>query len=134
GRRDRHDGADRAGPHGNDSRRAPAAHRLGRRSARSGDDRRPPSQGSRGLRHRQFREDRNRDRSAASVLREPMRYLPHTPDDRTDMLAAIGAKSIDGLFADIPADKRLKTLLDLPTRKTELDVTRILRAMSRRSH
>ena len=63
-----------------------------------------------------------------------MRYLPHTPDDRTDMLAAIGAKTIDDLFADIPAGKRLAELLDLPTRKTELDVTRTLRAMSRKSH
>ena len=31
-----------------------------------------------------------------------MRYLPLTPDDRTAMLAAIGAKSVDDLFVDVP--------------------------------
>ncbi len=32
-----------------------------------------------------------------------MRYLPLTPDDRTAMLSAIGVKSIDDLFVDVPA-------------------------------
>ena len=36
-----------------------------------------------------------------------MRYLPHTPQDRADMLARIGVGGIDDLFADIPAAKRL---------------------------
>ena len=36
-----------------------------------------------------------------------MRYLPHTDDDRAAMLARIGVASIDDLFADMPADKRL---------------------------
>ena len=34
-----------------------------------------------------------------------MRYLPLSDTDRTDMLAKIGVKHIDELFADIPADK-----------------------------
>jgi glycine dehydrogenase subunit 1 len=63
-----------------------------------------------------------------------MRYLPHTDQDRADMLARIGVGAIDDLFADIPADKRLTHLLDLPRRKTELDVTRTLRAISRKNH
>lgn len=36
-----------------------------------------------------------------------MRYLPLTPNDRQDMLAAIGASNIDELFVDVPEDVRL---------------------------
>ena len=35
-----------------------------------------------------------------------MRYLPLTPTDRRDMLATIGAKSVDELFRDVPASAR----------------------------
>ncbi len=35
-----------------------------------------------------------------------MRYLPLTPDDRRDMLADIGAGSIDDLFRDVPKSAR----------------------------
>jgi glycine dehydrogenase subunit 1 len=31
-----------------------------------------------------------------------MRYLPHTPDEINEMLAAIGAPSVDALFEPIP--------------------------------
>lgn len=50
------------------------------------------------------------------------------------MLAKIGVGSIDDLFADIPRDKRLKHPLDLPKSKSELEVTRILRGLSRKNH
>ena len=36
-----------------------------------------------------------------------MRYLPLTPVERTQMLAAIGADSVDALFADVPTDAML---------------------------
>jgi glycine dehydrogenase subunit 1 len=55
-----------------------------------------------------------------------MRYLPLTPEDRTEMLARIGVADIDALFADIPADKRLAALPDLPRRKSEIEVEREL--------
>src|SRR3954468_9164113 len=55
-----------------------------------------------------------------------MRYLPLTGEDRTAMLARIGVHSIDDLFADIPADKRLKALPDLPRTKSEMEVERVL--------
>jgi glycine dehydrogenase subunit 1 len=55
-----------------------------------------------------------------------MRYLPLTPEDRSEMLARIGAASIDELFADIPADKRLTKLPDLPLTKSEIEVEREL--------
>ncbi len=63
-----------------------------------------------------------------------MRYLPHSNQDRDDMLAKIGVGSVDELFADIPAEKRLTEPLNLPNHKSELEVTRLLRALSRKNH
>src|SRR3977135_1698890 len=62
-----------------------------------------------------------------------MRYLPLTPDDRTEMLARIGAADIDALFADIPADKRLKSLPGLPRTKSEIEVDPVLGRMAGRN-
>jgi glycine dehydrogenase subunit 1 len=59
-----------------------------------------------------------------------MRYLPLTSDDRSEMLARIGVADIDELFADIPADKRLKSLPDLPRTKSEIEVERVLGRMA----
>jgi glycine dehydrogenase subunit 1 len=59
-----------------------------------------------------------------------MRYLPLTSDDRSEMLARIGVGDIDALFADIPADKRLKSLPDLPRTKSEMEVERVLGRMA----
>jgi glycine dehydrogenase subunit 1 len=55
-----------------------------------------------------------------------MRYLPLTDADRGAMLAKIGVSSIDDLFADIPRDKRLNGLIDLPKTKGEMQVERVL--------
>lgn len=63
-----------------------------------------------------------------------MRYLPHTDQDRADMLARIGVQSIDDLFADIPEEKRLKAPLNLPPHQSELAVMRHLRALAARNH
>jgi len=62
-----------------------------------------------------------------------MRYLPTTPDDRQDMLTAIGVSSIDALYEDVPASARLTELIDLPLGKGELAVERDLRRLSRQS-
>src|SRR3954462_9324627 len=59
-----------------------------------------------------------------------MRYLPLTSDDCSEMLARIGVADIDELFADIPADKRLKSLPDLPRTKSEMEVERVLGRMA----
>ena len=59
-----------------------------------------------------------------------MRYLPLTDADRREMLAAIGAPSIDALFADVPAAARRDGLLDLPRAMGELEVERRLGAMA----
>jgi glycine dehydrogenase subunit 1 len=55
-----------------------------------------------------------------------MRYLPLSDADRRAMLAKIGVADIDALFADIPEDKRLAGLLDLPKAKGEMEVEREL--------
>ncbi|WP_026782112.1 aminomethyl-transferring glycine dehydrogenase subunit GcvPA [Pleomorphomonas koreensis] len=59
-----------------------------------------------------------------------MRYLPLSDADRADMLAAIGAASIDDLFADLPADKRLSALPNLPLHMSEPAVARRLGALA----
>ncbi len=62
-----------------------------------------------------------------------MRYLPLSSDDRADMLARIGVETIDDLYADAPAGTLLKSPLDLPRRKTELEVERHLSALAARN-
>ncbi|WP_150526187.1 aminomethyl-transferring glycine dehydrogenase subunit GcvPA [Roseibium sediminis] len=59
-----------------------------------------------------------------------MRYLPLTDTDRADMLAKVGVDTIDELFADIPEKARLKGLVDLPRRASEMQVERQLSAMA----
>src|ERR1700678_1724528 len=62
-----------------------------------------------------------------------MRYLPLDDVDRRLMLSRIGVADIDALFADIPADKRLDRLLDIPRRKSEIEVERILSCLAGRN-
>jgi len=51
-----------------------------------------------------------------------MRYLPKSFSERQAMLAAIGAKSIDELFASIPTEYRLKEPLNLPGPLSEAEI------------
>jgi len=51
-----------------------------------------------------------------------MRYLPKSPDERQQMLATVGAASIDDLFAVIPAEHRFTGELDLPRQHAESEV------------
>ena len=52
-----------------------------------------------------------------------MRYLPLTPTDRRDMLAVIGAQSVDALFKDVPPLARLAAkVVGLPDHLGELEV------------
>ncbi|MEP0767574.1 MAG: aminomethyl-transferring glycine dehydrogenase subunit GcvPA [Fimbriimonadia bacterium] len=43
-----------------------------------------------------------------------MAYIPHTDEDRAEMLATIGVESLDDLFTDIPTDMRLDEPLHIP--------------------
>jgi glycine dehydrogenase subunit 1 len=62
-----------------------------------------------------------------------MRYLPLTADDREAMLAAIGVKSIDDLFVDVPEPARREGFVDLPRVAGELEVERALSKMAARN-
>ena len=63
-----------------------------------------------------------------------MRYLPLSDSDRSQMLAAVGAKSIDDLFVDVPKEARLDGLIEgLPLHASELSVERQMTAMARKN-
>ncbi len=51
-----------------------------------------------------------------------MRYLPKSPTDRELMLREIGIRSVDELFAPIPAEYRLKRELDIAPSMAEADI------------
>jgi glycine dehydrogenase subunit 1 len=51
-----------------------------------------------------------------------MRYLPKSPADREAMLKAVGARSIDDLFAPIPAEYRLNRDLKVPRQMAESEI------------
>jgi len=53
-----------------------------------------------------------------------MRYLPKSPAERQEMLAAIGAKSIEELFSSIPERFRLRQPLDIPGPYSEAEIIR----------
>jgi glycine dehydrogenase subunit 1 len=61
------------------------------------------------------------------------RYTSATDADRGEMLAAIGANSIDELFEGIPAGVRLGRELDLPAGMSESEVYERLRALAQRN-
>src|SRR5271165_1676093 len=62
-----------------------------------------------------------------------MRYLPLHASEREAMLARIGVPDIEALFADMPADKRIDGLLDMPLAKSEMAVERAMTTMASRS-
>jgi len=57
-----------------------------------------------------------------------MRYLPKSPAERQEMLAAIGVKSVEELFSTIPETYRLKKPLNLPGPLSEPEVIAYFRA------
>jgi glycine dehydrogenase subunit 1 len=59
-----------------------------------------------------------------------MRYLPKSPADRQAMLAAMGARSIDDLFAPIPAEYRLQRDLKIPRQMAESEIVEYFRQRS----
>ena len=57
-----------------------------------------------------------------------MRYLPKSPAERERMLAEIGVRSIDDLFAVIPAECRLNRDLNVPRQQAESEIIDYFRA------
>ena len=62
-----------------------------------------------------------------------MRYLPHTPDDIAAMLAVIGIRELDDLFASVPEASRPDSALDLPEPLDEQSLNRHMDALSGRN-
>src|ERR1700739_1116272 len=62
-----------------------------------------------------------------------MRYLPKSPAEREQMLAAIGARSIDELFSIIPAEYRLARDLDVPRQMGESEIVGYFRAAAQKN-
>ncbi len=58
-----------------------------------------------------------------------MNFIPHTQEDTKEMLQAIGLKSIDELFKDIPVELRPKSF-NIPDGKSEFEVTQVLHKLS----
>jgi glycine dehydrogenase subunit 1 len=58
-----------------------------------------------------------------------MAYIPHTEDDRRSMLAAIGVKRIEDLFAAVPKEVRFPDL-NLPESISEMEIMEELQALS----
>ncbi len=54
-----------------------------------------------------------------------MPFIPHTLDDVSAMLAAIGADSIDALFDEIPAELQAAGLTQVPPALNEMQITRL---------
>ena len=60
-----------------------------------------------------------------------MRYLPKSPDDREALLKSIGVRSVDDLFASIPAEYRLQRDLRIPRQMAESEIVDFFRQRSR---
>jgi glycine dehydrogenase subunit 1 len=61
------------------------------------------------------------------------RYTSATPEDRAEMLAAIGVESVDALFEQIPAELRLNGPLALPAGMSEAEVYERLTELAARN-
>lgn len=58
-------------------------------------------------------------------------FVPHTPAEVAEMLAFVGAATMDDLFAAVPAALRLAGGLDLPAGASEPDVAVAMEALAR---
>ncbi|MBT8107403.1 MAG: aminomethyl-transferring glycine dehydrogenase subunit GcvPA [Gammaproteobacteria bacterium] len=56
-----------------------------------------------------------------------MPFIPHTEKDTREMLAAIGADSLDDLFDEIPAELRIEHLDAIPAALSEMQISRLMR-------
>ncbi|MEJ2530049.1 MAG: glycine dehydrogenase, partial [Gammaproteobacteria bacterium] len=55
-----------------------------------------------------------------------MPFIPHTEEEVRQMLAAIGAASIEDLFDEIPQELRFDGLREMPQAMSEMDVARLM--------
>ncbi len=55
-----------------------------------------------------------------------MPFIPHTDSEVSAMLATIGAKSIEDLFDEIPANLKVESFDNIPARRSEMEVSRLM--------
>lgn len=60
-----------------------------------------------------------------------MPFIPHTETDVAGMLGAIGAKTLDDLFSEIPAELRCGKLAAVPAGLSELEISQLMRERAR---
>jgi glycine dehydrogenase subunit 1 len=60
-----------------------------------------------------------------------MPFIPHTEADVSEMLAAIGARDIETLFEEIPAELRVRSLAGVPAGLNEQQVMQLMYARAR---
>ncbi len=63
-----------------------------------------------------------------------MRYLPHSKQERAEMLGVIGAPDIDALFSAVPPSALKTFTLDLPAHQPEFLVEAHMRALANKNH
>lgn len=61
-----------------------------------------------------------------------MRFIPVTCEEQVEMLARVGARSVDELFSDIPEDARLARPLTLPEPMSEIALSAHLESLAGR--
>lgn len=59
-----------------------------------------------------------------------MPFIPHTPKDIEEMLAAIGSHSIDDLFSEIPSELQIQQLPNTPHSMSELEIARYMQVLA----
>lgn len=62
-----------------------------------------------------------------------MNFLPHTEEDRQEMLKTIGVKSMEELFSDVPSEVLLNRPLNIPGPLSELELTKHVQELSRKN-
>ena len=62
-----------------------------------------------------------------------MSYVPSTPDERQQMLRALGLRDFRELYRDVPAEMLLDRELDLPRGQSELEVSRRMTRMAEKN-
>jgi len=60
-----------------------------------------------------------------------MPFIPHTEQDVREMLATIGAPSIEALFDEIPASLRIQGLDGIPEGLSEMEIGRLMSERAR---
>ncbi len=61
------------------------------------------------------------------------KYFPHTEEDKREMLAKVGVKTLDDLFAEIPEEVRFKRDYDIPLSSSEMEVRKAFELLGSRN-